>query len=305
MSTTNTAAPTWDQSLFEKCEFDVANGVGANQLWTLFRQHRGRLTLTYTLFNIENLLRLAQPFVLGLAINDLLNGTYFGLGLFIVQHIAHLTISSCRQMYDTRVYSQMYTSMATNVIVEQRSRDVNVSAVAARSALSRQFIEFFERSVPLTIRSAYSIVGALIMLTIYDPMLLPLCLVLLIPAALINRVYARQVFRLSGGLHDTLENEVDVIEPGSRSQVREHFATAAGWRIKLSDTEAINFCLMELFVLSVMVAALLRICDPATVTAGAIFAVFRYALMLIMGLDAVPRLVQQISQLRELKRRLA
>jgi len=275
-----------------------------NVLWKLFRHNKRQMLLTYGLFNLENVLRVAQPFVLGWAINDLVNESYLGLGMLIVQHLLHLLVSSLRQMYDTRAFGRMYTELATNLVVDQRGRDVNVSRVAARSALSRQFIEFFERSVPLSIRSVYSIVGALVMLTVYDWVLLPICLVLLIPATLINRGYARQTYRLSRRLHDTLENEVDVIKPASRSEVQKHYASATGWRVKMSDTEAVNFCLMELFVLSVMVAALLRICDSSVMTAGTIFAIFRYVLMLIMGLDAVPRLVQQLSQLRDLNHRL-
>ena len=299
----NTA--TFNHDLLDSSPQCGARSSASNKvLWQLFRSNKCQMLLTYGLFNLENILRIVQPFVLGWAINDLLKESYFGLGVLIVQHLLHLVVSSARQMYDTRAFNQMYTELATNLVVDQRGRDVNVSRVAARSALSRQFIEFFERSVPLSIRSVYSIVGALVMLTIFDWVLLPICLVLLIPATIINRGYARQTLRLSRRLHDTLENEVDVIKPASRADVQDHYASAAGWRVKMSDTEAINFCLMELFVLSVMVAALLRICDPSLMAAGTIFAIFRYVLMLIMGLDAVPRLVQQLSQLRDLNQRL-
>lgn len=273
-------------------------------LRTIFAAHRWKLLLTYGLYNLENLLRLSQPFVLGLAINDLLHQSSRGLLLFVAQHLIHLAISSARQMYDTRVFSSIYTGLATQLVVEQRGRDIGTSRVAARSALSREFVEFFENHVPLLMRSLYSVVGALVMLGFYDRVLVPICLGLLLPAVVLNRIYARRTFDLNRGLHDQLEQEVDVVDHADERQVRRHYAAVAAWRVKLSDCEALNFGTMEVFVLGVMVLALLRTCSSLSATPGEIFAVFRYVLMLLMGLDGVPKLVHQFSRLRELRLRM-
>ena len=272
-------------------------------LRVIFAANRAKLLLTYFLFNLENVLRLSQPFVLGLAINDLLHESSFGLLLFVGQHLTHLLISSLRQMYDTRVYTSIYTDLATKLVVEQRRREVGLSRVAARSSLSREFVEFFENHVPLLIRSAYSVIGALVLLAFYDRVLVPVCLGLLLPAVVLNRIYSRRTFELSRQLHDQLEQEVDVIDHGQESSVRRHYDAVASWRVKLSDCEALNFGSMEVFVLGVMVLALLRTCSSMNATPGDIFAVFRYVLMLLMGIDGVPKLVQQFSRLRDLTQR--
>ncbi len=277
----------------------------SRSIWHLFGRYRFRISLTYALFNVENLLRLAQPLVLGWAINDLLNSSYTGLVWFVGQHIAHLLVGTFRQMYDTRTFTTIYSDVATQLVVDQRSQQVDLSRVAARSALSREYVEFFERSVPMMIRAGYSVVGALLMLSIYDWMLIPICLALLLPATVINRWYAKRTLRLSKKLHDELENEVEVIGPGQSKEVRNHYDSVARYRIKLSDSEAFNFGLMELFVLSALVVALIRVCGPSASNVGNIFAVFRYLMMVLMGLDAVPRLVQQVSRLRDINQRMS
>jgi len=273
-------------------------------LRSLFFANKGRMLATYALFNIENLLRLAQPLVLGLAINDLLRSSYFGLMVFVAQHLAHMLISSFRQMYDTRAFTAIYTELVTDLIVDQREQAVDVSRVAARSGLSREYVEFFERYVPMLIRALYSVVGALVLLGCYDWTLIPFCVALVIPAVLLNAAYGRNTLELSGLLHDDLERGVSVIQDGNAEEVRNHFQSVAHWRIKLSDAEAINFSLMELFVLGLIVASLVHFCSRETVQAGDIFAVFRYVLMFIMGLDSVPRLVQQMSRLRDIGMRM-
>ena len=271
----------------------------------LFAVYRWRILTTYTLFAVENLLRLAQPLVLGWAINDLLSGSNYGLIALVVQHILYLVIGLFRKVYDTRVFTAIYSDVVTRMIDRQREDGVDVSRVAARAALSREYIEFFERSVPTLIRAAFSIAGSLVMLAWYDLTVVGICVGLMLPATLLNRAYARWTRRLSRGLHDQLEHEVDVIQKARSEDVRQHFDAVADWRVRLSNAEALNFGLMELFVLGVIVLVLLRVCQLPDVLAGDLFAAFRYLMLMLIGLDQVPRLVQQVSRLRDVQGRVS
>src|SRR5213078_1387892 len=95
-----------------------------------------------------NLARLALPLMLGWAINELLRGCWAGLALFLAHGLLSLGLAVARRMFDTRAFCGIYTDLASSAVVEQRRRGVSVSQVAARSALSRQVVDFFERDVP-------------------------------------------------------------------------------------------------------------------------------------------------------------
>ena len=82
----------------------------------LMRQHRPRLVLTYLLFSVEMLGALLRPFFLGEAVNDLIKGSYKGLILLSVVHLAWLVIGTIRHRYDTRTYSAIYTSLVTRFL---------------------------------------------------------------------------------------------------------------------------------------------------------------------------------------------
>ncbi len=273
-------------------------------LRALFRRHYGRLLLTYGLFNLENLLALVQPLALGLAINDLLQGSSRGLYLFVLQHFAHLLIGALRRRYDVRVFAGIYADLATRVVVEQRRRQVEVTRIAARSDLSRAFVDFFQRDVPVVLYALYSLVGGLVMLGLYDGLLVPCCLVLVVPAGLLNVVYGRKALVLNGRLHDEYEREIGVIDRGRAEEVRGHYGWVAHWLIKLSDWEALNYGVMDLFTLGLTAVALVRFCTLPGATAGSILAVFRYVLMFTTGLDGVPMMVRQFSRLRDIGRRM-
>lgn len=274
-------------------------------LCNIFVKNKGRMAVTYLLFNLENLLKLAQPLLIGLAINGLLNGSSVGLLLFVAQHLLHLGISTVRRMYDTRAFTAIYNDLATRLVVEQRKEGVEVSKVSARSSLSRGYIDFFEQQIPLVIRSGYAVLGGLVMLGWYDWSLIPICLVLLCPAVILNARYGKRTLKLSKLLHDQLEEEVEIVKRSDAVEVQSYFKNVGHSRIRLSDAEAINFGMMEFFILAVLAGAMVRFCSLGTPQAGDVFAVFRYIMMFILGMDAIPKIVQQLSKLKDIGSRLS
>jgi hypothetical protein len=261
------------------------------------------MLLTYILFSLENVLWIAQPYVLGTAIDRLLVASYRGLLVFAAVQAGHLLIAMLRRIYDTRMFSRIHAELVTRLVLDQRDRDVEVTRIAARSALSREFIEFFEHYVPLAVQTIFLIFGSLVILASYDCALVLLCMVLIVPASLLGASYGRQTLALSRGLHDTLEREIEVIGRASPTEVRIHYGLVARWRIKLSDSEAMNLGALEVLSLALMAAALVRSCNTASASPGEILALLRYVLFFVSGLDGISVLVQQASRLCDIGRR--
>jgi ABC transporter transmembrane region len=276
---------------------------GLHHLRAVFRAHWGPILLTYALFSLENLLWISQPYVLGVAIDKLLGASYRGLLLFAAVQSGHLLIGVLRRIYDTRMFSRIHAELVTRIVLEHRDRDVEVTRIAARSALSREFIEFFERYVPIALQTIFLIFGGLVILASYDRILMLSCIALIVPAILLNASYGRRTLALSGALHDTLEREIEVIGRAAPSDVRIHYGLVARWRIKLSDSEAINVGVVEVLALALMVASLVRSCGAVAASPGEILALLRYVLMFVSGLDGISLLVQQTSRLCDIGRR--
>jgi hypothetical protein len=271
----------------------------------LFRTYRGGVLLTYALFNLENLARLAQPLVLGWAISGLLHFSCGGLALLALHQVLSLGLTVARRMYDTRMFTTMHCHLVTGMVLQQRRRGVEVSQVAARSGLARQVVDFFERDIPFVLHSVYSLVGAAVMLALQDGWLLLGCLGLLGAACVLSSLYGRTSLRLNTRLHDDLEREVDVIRQGGGTVVRSHFRGLASWRVKLSDNEALTLGLLELGAISLVALALVRSCVGATTDAGHISMVLGYAWMYSVSLLNMPVLVEQIGRLVDVNRRLS
>jgi ABC-type multidrug transport system fused ATPase/permease subunit len=276
----------------------------AGTLKGIFFKHWRSLTLTYSLTFLENLFELLYPFAIGVAINGLLEGTTSSVLLLILTWLAHLGVGTFRHLYDTRTFTRIYSDLATSVVLGQRKQGVSDSQIVARSALSREFVTFFERDVPLVFNSVFGFFGALIMLFIYDWQISVYCLVLLIPLLVLNQIFARKSLRLNEELNNQLEREVEVLTAQNEDSVRSHYQLLGKWRIKLSNAEAGNWSVMELFVIGLALAVLFRTVSLPNIQTGDIYAIISYLWNYIGSLDNVPSLVQQLSRLRDIGKRM-
>src|SRR6516162_3458105 len=156
-------------------------------LQTIFGKYRGRILATYSVTFLENLFELFYPSLTGLAVNGLLRRDFAGLGFLLGVWFVHTAIGVFRQSYDTRVFASIYTGLATRTVFEQEKMGVSTSQIVARSSLSREFVNFFERDIPSTVNSVFGLLGALVLLLFYDAWSAVFCLMLSVPLAILNQ----------------------------------------------------------------------------------------------------------------------
>ena len=189
-------------------------------------------------------------------------------------------------------------------MLRQRQFGIEPSKVAARSVMSREFVTFFEKDMPVVLNTLVSIVGSAAILFYYDLVIGALAALLLIPVAIINRNYMRRSLMLNEGLNNQLEHEVQVIEAAQEGPVTRHFAEVRTWRIKLSDADALNWTAIEVLSILVFLLVLLRVTYIPDADVGNIFAIFVYVWRLMEKLDLMPQIVQQLMRLKDIRRRI-
>ena len=273
------------------------------RLRALLRANARRLAVTYGLFSLEAGLLLLQPLALGRAVDGLLRGSLGGVLLLLGLQLAYLAIGGGRRALDTRTFTKIYGEVAAGLVLRQRDDAVPRSRIAARSALARELVDFLERDALATVNLAFAAIGALAMLALYDPLIGLLCLLVLGPISWLNRRYARRALALSRGLNDELERQVGVIGQGDPAAVRAHYGALARWRVRVSDTQALQFGIAEAVGLGLVLATLLR-AVAGEVSAGEVIAMVRYAQLFALSLTGLPVLVGQLSRLQDICRRV-
>jgi hypothetical protein len=266
---------------------------------------RWRIAVTYTITLVENLFALLYPFTIGLAIDGLLAGRgLWSLAPLVGIWALHIAVGAGRQIYDTLVFSKVYADLATRTVVRQRAAGIGTAEIAARTGMTRELVDFFEREVPTMATVVIGLVGSLGMLLFYD---VPSGLVVgavLVPVFAVYRVFGRRAQVLNRDLNDETEREVDLIAAGRLGPLASHFRRRGRLRVRLSNAEAASWSFVELFSIAAVVLMLLRATSLPGIGAGELYAMLAYVWRVLECLDQVPLLVQRLSRLVDIRGRL-
>src|SRR5262245_46578642 len=250
--------------------------VKARSAAQAIRPFRWRISLTYALTVVEDLLELSYPWATGVAINGVLAHDYKMAAPVMIAWVLHTAVGCARQMYDTRLYTEIYNVIVIDTVQRQRQAGIEPTTVAARSTMSREFVTFFEKDMPVVINAVVGIVGSAAILFYYDLVVGAAATLLFLPVAVINRNYMRLSLALNAALNNQLEHEVKIIDGAQQPAVIAHFAEVRAWRVKLSDADARNWTTIEVLSMAVFVLVLMRVAYLPNPEAGTIFAMFFY-----------------------------
>lgn len=271
---------------------------------TILRKHKYKLLLTYSLFAVEMLGLLMRPYFLGEAVNGLIKGSYHGLIYLVAAHLLWVVTGTIRHRYDSRTYSDIYTSLVVKMVNRNKSKEL--SKLSAHSTLSREFIDFLEFDLNYIIEAVYNIAGSMILLFFYDAQVVLLCMTMLIPVTVISYIYGKRMRKLNQFRNDELEKQIDVLATRNTLRINDHYNKLRKWQIKISDQEAWNFGVMELLVMVIITASLIisSKVNGKTVQAGDLIGIYTYILKFVSGLDTVPYMIQRLASLKDILRRV-
>lgn len=274
-------------------------------LFATVKPYRLRLAFTYGVTLLENVFEVLYPFTLGIAINGLIAGEGWQAVMpFAAIWFAHIVTATFRQMYDTRLFARIYAHVASNFIVRQRRGGTSTSEVAARSAMAREAIDFFEWEIPASVTAIIGLFGGIIMLFFYDTLSGAAMATVMVPIFLLYFLYGRKSLQLTEKLNNRQEREVLAIEDAGRKRVSMHFKALAKWRVFLSDAQAKTWGLADVFLFAAIMFILFRLTSDPGVRAGDVFAGLAYALNVSTALDEAPIVVEQFSRLVDIRRRV-
>jgi ABC-type multidrug transport system fused ATPase/permease subunit len=279
----------------------VANRNGRPTMAGIWKTYRLKITGTLSLLTVERMLGVAVPFVLGVAINDLIDGNLRGIWWLIALELLALSIGTVRRLYDTRVYAGIFTDIADHT---SQRLDISVSRRAARLGLARELVDFFEWELPELFAALIGIGGAFGMLLYLLPTVGGLSIAAGLLVGWVFMFSRGRMFSLNKLLNNELERQVTMLESGRAFSRRRHLSRLARWRIHLSDLEATNFAIADLVLVSLIIAAVV-VTVRAGLSVGEVFAILTYLFGITQNLIILPWTYQQLIRAREIGGRIA
>lgn len=279
-------------------------GQNPTSLSALFSTYRFRMLGTWLLVLAESALMLLIPLVMGIAIDDLLlqktGGLYWlgGIGMFII------AVGSARRFYDTRVYSHIYALVARQVVMRERSRDSDVSAITARTNMVSELVEFLENSFPAMINCVIGLVGTLLIVWMLQLGVFIGCVVAAGLIALLFALTSGKTYSLNKGFNDESERRVSALSSNDPAEAARHFQRSIRWNIRLSDLETVNFAVSWLIMIAVLLLAVWLTVHDTSISRGKILSILMYVFEFIECVIAIPLFYQQFVRLQEITHRL-
>jgi len=270
----------------------------------LGQRHSRKLILTFLLVAAENITMLLYPLLAGFAINAIVTGQALHAVLYAVMVFVMWAIGAARRSIDTRTFARIYAELAVPVIIAQREEQHSASTIAARVALSREFVDFFEKHLPVLVTSVASIIGAAAMLLLLQFWTGVACLFILAFFALFLPGFSSRNEALFVRLNDRLEKEVAFVNSASRRSLSRHYDVLARLRIKLSDREAFGYLAIGSVTAILFASTIMTMSFEGGLDAGHIYSVMTYMWMFAMSLDDGPQLLEKYSQLKDIGKRV-
>ena len=272
-------------------------------LKSIATEHNKKLILTFAFVLAENGLFLAYPIFAGYAINAIMQGNTLNALIYALFVLIAWLVGAIRRRVDTQVFANIYAKLAVNVIMNEKQNAKDDSAIIARVALSREFVNFFETHFPMFFTSVISIIGSAFMLIFVEPKVAVACFAVMTFFLIFLPRYIKKNDDLYLRLNDRLEKEAKVIGVFNKSTLNRHYDVVSKFRIAISNREAMSYFIIGISASLLFLVAIIVLSSQQT-NAGHIYSVMTYIWNFVISLDDSPKLIEEFSNLKDIGKRI-
>ena len=272
-------------------------------LKSIATEHNKKLILTFAFVLAENGLFLAYPIFAGFAINAIMQGNTLNALIYALFVLIAWLVGAIRRRVDTQVFANIYAKLAVNVIMNEKQNAKDDSAIIARVALLREFVNFFETHFPMFFTSVISIIGSAFILIFVEPKVAVACFVVMTFFLIFLPRYIKKNDDLYLRLNDRLEKEAKVIGVFNKSTLNRHYDVVSKFRIAISNREAMSYFIIGISASLLFLVAIIVLSSQQT-NAGHIYSVMTYIWNFVISLDDSPKLIEEFSNLKDIGKRI-
>ncbi len=274
-------------------------------VYTTWQNHKVKISLTYFLTIIENVSNMLLPAAAGLLVDGFIDHKLGGLWFFVVAYFFWYGIAMVRRVYDTKAFTSVYNDVSIKTILHHQALDIDSGTINARVELLKQMVNFFEVDLPFLMNNLIQMFGAFFILYFYDPKVMMVCLVVILPSFVINYIFGKKMRFVATSVNNQYEKQMEMIQTkANENALKSYFDTVRILNVKKSNLEAWNFGFLEIFVLIMIIASLYMICQNPHLKYGDIIAMYGYITRFAYSFDFIPYLTAKLSVIRDIEERL-
>ena len=257
---------------------------------------------------IENVSFIIEPTFFGKLLDSLIDHFYdhekvdyiYPLIIWIVVYLINVVGGTLHRLFNGSIYSKMYASIATNVVIESKSHGDQFSKMLVRAELVKEYIAFFKERLPEVMWQLSATAGAIIALFFYDYRIALVCLIVIIPIAFINNLNRKNVTLLQKDIHDNQEELFHLIESRDTSKITQFYQNTISPKTRIARWNAFGYSSVKVILVIIFVAVLFICVDVDKFTTGRIYSIVAYLWTFIASTDYLPELMESLASVKDL-----
>ncbi|HPS62282.1 MAG TPA: ABC transporter six-transmembrane domain-containing protein [Bacteroidales bacterium] len=280
----------------------------------VIRTFKAPIAMAVSFVLLENISWIIEPTFFGNLLDALIDRFYdhqnkvdiiTPLIIWIFVYLLNLVGGMLSRVAGGRIYPRIYAEIATRVITVSKNRNQPMTVMLARAELARDYITFLKERIPEVTWQFSATFGAIIAIFFYDWRIAAVCLLVIPPMVIINRLYQKKVVSLHKEIHDQREDLYTVLEDSDTRRIRDYYFGMIPPQRKIAFWNVLDYGIIK-FILMIIFIVVLFICvDVDKFSTGNIYSVVAYLWTFISSTEYMPTLMESVTSVKELSSRLA
>ena len=280
----------------------------------IIKKFKFPILIVTSIILVENIAWLAEPTIFGRLLDALIDHFYdkeknvsymFPLLLWIFIYMLNTLAGAMSRLSSGRVYSRIYASVASDVIISSQSKGLPIAKTLARTELAKEYIDFLKDRLPEVVWQFSASFGAMFAIFFYDWRIAVVCSLIILPMVYINRIYRRNVVLQKKYLHDNKEDMYQLLEEKNSSKIQEYYFSMVTPQTKIAKWNSIDYGIIKFLLMIIFVVVLFICVDVDNFTTGRIYSIVAYLWTFIASTEYLPGLMESVAAVNELSSRSA
>lgn len=225
----------------------------------IFKKNKWWIGFTYCVLLLEFLIFALVPYLLGKAVDGLLQQDYHSFGVYVALSTVGLVIGFFRRRFDTRIFMRIWRDKATDTVKDMNQRGVDSTKVVSRYRLVGTYADFFEFTLPTSISSMMEIAVSLFMIWLVLPWGSLFVLILALLAMLSYYYFSFQIQKTELEIQKLREKTDAAIVAQDMSTIDADFEEMRQKWVKRSDLDAYSWSVNDILAIVAEVAILILV----------------------------------------------
>ncbi|MDD4603670.1 MAG: ABC transporter six-transmembrane domain-containing protein [Bacteroidales bacterium] len=279
---------------------------------SIIKKFKFSISLVLSFVLLENIAWIIEPTFFGKLLDALIDKFYIKeqvnyllpLFIWIIVYLINVAGGTMHRLLSGKTYAKIYADTATNVILYSKKKGHTVSKMFARAELAKEYIDFLKERLPEVTWQLSATFGAIIALFFYDWRIAAVALLVIIPVAIINNIYRKNVVTLQKELHDTREDQYKIFEVGNTQKIEAFYNNMVVPQTKIARWSSVDYSIIKVLLMVIFIVVLFIAVDVDKFSTGKIYAIVSYIWTFIASTDYLPGLMESLTAVRELNTRL-